>query len=56
MLKGKQGRFRQKLHSKRVDCTGRSVIIVEPELRLNQYGLPKKMALEQRLCTKFYLV
>jgi DNA-directed RNA polymerase subunit beta' len=46
MLKGKQGRFRQNLLGKRVDYSGRSVIVVGPELRLNQCGLPKKMALE----------
>lgn len=46
MLKGKQGRFRQNLLGKRVDYSGRSVIIVGPELKLNQCGLPKKMALE----------
>ena len=46
ILKGKQGRFRQNLLGKRVDYSGRSVIIVGPELRLNQCGLPKDMALE----------
>src|SRR5512134_222073 len=46
MLKGKQGRFRQNLLGKRVDYSGRSVIIVGPELKLNQCGLPKNMALE----------
>ncbi len=46
MLKGKQGRFRQNLLGKRVDYSGRSVIVVEPNLKLNQCGLPKKMALE----------
>ncbi len=46
MLKGKQGRFRQNLLGKRVDYSGRSVIVVGPELQLNQCGLPKKMALE----------
>ena len=46
MLKGKQGRFRQNLLGKRVDYSGRSVIIVGPELNLNQCGLPKTMALE----------
>ncbi len=46
MLKGKQGRFRQNLLGKRVDYSGRSVIIVGPELKLNQCGLPKDMALE----------
>ncbi|MCP5490798.1 MAG: DNA-directed RNA polymerase subunit beta' [Chlamydiales bacterium] len=46
MLKGKQGRFRQNLLGKRVDYSGRSVIIVGPELNFNQCGLPKKMALE----------
>ncbi len=45
-LKGKQGRFRQNLLGKRVDYSGRSVIVVGPELRLSQCGLPKKMALE----------
>src|SRR5881296_1264640 len=45
-LKGKQGRFRQNLLGKRVDYSGRSVIVVGPELQLNQCGLPKKMALE----------
>lgn len=45
MLKGKQGRFRQNLLGKRVDYSGRSVIVVGPELKLNQCGLPKKMAL-----------
>jgi DNA-directed RNA polymerase subunit beta' len=46
MLKGKQGRFRQNLLGKRVDYSGRSVIVVGPELKLNQCGLPKNMALE----------
>lgn len=46
MLKGKQGRFRQNLLGKRVDYSGRSVIVVGPELKLNQCGLPKEMALE----------
>jgi len=46
MLKGKGGRFRQNLMGKRVDYSGRSVIVVGPELRLHQCGLPKKMALE----------
>src|SRR5947208_17171211 len=45
-LKGKSGRFRQNLLGKRVDDSGRSVIVVGPELRLHQCGLPKKMALE----------
>ena len=45
-LRGKQGRFRQNLLGKRVDYSGRSVIVVGPELKLNQAGLPKKMALE----------
>jgi DNA-directed RNA polymerase subunit beta' len=45
MLKGKSGRFRQNLLGKRVDYSGRSVIVIGPELRLNQCGLPKKMAL-----------
>ncbi len=46
MLKGKQGRFRQNLLGKRVDYSGRSVIVIGPELKLNQCGLPKRMALE----------
>ncbi len=46
MLKGKQGRFRQNLLGKRVDYSGRSVIVVGPQLQLHQCGLPKKMALE----------
>ncbi len=46
MLKGKQGRFRQNLLGKRVDYSGRSVIVVGPELRIHQCGLPKQMALE----------
>ena len=46
MLKGKQGRFRQNLLGKRVDYSGRSVVVVGPELKLHQCGLPKKMALE----------
>jgi DNA-directed RNA polymerase beta' subunit len=46
MLKGKQGRFRQNLLGKRVDYSGRSVIVVGPDLRLHQCGLPKRMALE----------
>ncbi len=46
MLKGKQGRFRQNLLGKRVDYSGRSVIVVGPELEIHQCGLPKKMALE----------
>ena len=46
MLKGKQGRFRQNLLGKRVDYSGRTVIVVGPEIRLHQCGLPKKMALE----------
>jgi len=46
MLRGKQGRFRQNLLGKRVDYSGRSVIVVGPELKLDQCGLPKKMALE----------
>ena len=45
-LKGKRGRFRQNLLGKRIDYSGRSVIVVGPELRLHQCGLPKKMALE----------
>lgn len=46
MLRGKQGRFRQNLLGKRVDYSGRSVIVVDPELRLDQCGVPKRMALE----------
>ncbi len=46
MLKGKQGRFRQNLLGKRVDYSGRSVIVVGPELKLHQCGLPKDMAVE----------
>ncbi|MGO9614041.1 MAG: DNA-directed RNA polymerase subunit beta' [Dissulfurispiraceae bacterium] len=46
MIKGKQGRFRQNLLGKRVDYSGRSVIVVGPDLKLNQCGLPKRMALE----------
>ena len=46
LLRGKQGRFRQNLLGKRVDYSGRSVIVVGPELKLHQCGLPKKMALE----------
>ncbi len=46
MLKGKQGRFRQNLLGKRVDYSGRSVIVVGPELQLHQCGLPKDMAVE----------
>ena len=46
MLKGKQGRFRQNLLGKRVDFSGRSVIVTGPGLKLHQCGLPKKMALE----------
>ncbi len=46
MLKGKQGRFRQNLLGKRVDYSGRSVIVVGPELKINECGLPKEMALE----------
>ena len=46
MLKGKQGRFRQNLLGKRVDYSGRSVIVVGPELKMDQCGLPKEMALE----------
>ena len=46
MIKGKGGRFRQNLLGKRVDYSGRSVIVVGPTLRLHQCGLPKKMALE----------
>ena len=45
MLKGKSGRFRQNLLGKRVDYSGRSVIVIGPELKLHQCGLPKKMAL-----------
>ncbi|RXD25268.1 hypothetical protein EJB02_22020, partial [Acinetobacter baumannii] len=46
MLKGKQGRFRQNLLGKRVDYSGRSVIVVGPDLKMYQCGLPKEMALE----------
>ena len=46
MLKGKQGRFRQNLLGKRVDYSGRSVIVVGPNLKMYQCGLPKEMALE----------
>ena len=46
MLKGKSGRFRQNLLGKRVDYSGRSVIVAGPELRLHQCGLPSRMALE----------
>ena len=46
MLRGKQGRFRQNLLGKRVDYSGRSVIVVDPELRMDQCGIPKRMALE----------
>jgi DNA-directed RNA polymerase subunit beta' len=46
MLKGKQGRFRQNLLGKRVDYSGRSVIVAGPELKIDQCGLPKMMALE----------
>ncbi len=46
MLKGKQGRFRQNLLGKRVDYSGRSVIVVGPELKMDQCGLPKEMAIE----------
>ena len=46
ILKGKQGRFRQNLLGKRVDYSGRSVIVVGPDLKLHQCGLPKEMALE----------
>ena len=46
LLKGKQGRFRQNLLGKRVDYSGRSVIVVGPQLKLHQCGLPKQMALE----------
>ena len=46
MLKGKQGRFRQNLLGKRVDYSGRSVIVTGPELKLHQCGIPKKMAIE----------
>ena len=46
MLRGKQGRFRQNLLGKRVDYSGRSVIVVDPELKIDQCGIPKKMALE----------
>ena len=53
MLKGKQGRFRQNLLGKRVDYSGRSVIVVGPELKLHQCGLPKKMALS--FSSHFYM-
>ena len=46
MVKGKQGRFRENLLGKRVDYSARSVIVVGPELELNQCGIPKKVALE----------
>jgi len=46
MLRGKQGRFRQNLLGKRVDYSGRSVIVVGPNLKLHQCGLPRRMALE----------
>src|SRR5206468_5547803 len=46
MLKGKQGRFRQNLLGKRVDYSGRSVIVVGPEMRLHECGIPKDMAVE----------
>ena len=46
MIKGKGGRFRQNLLGKRVDYSGRSVIVVGPTLKLHQCGIPKKMALE----------
>merc|ERR1712060_861365 len=46
IIEGKQGRFRQNLLGKRVDYSGRSVIVVGPELRLHQCGIPKRMALE----------
>ena len=46
LLKGKQGRFRQNLLGKRVDYSGRSVIVVGPELKIYQCGLPKEMAIE----------
>ena len=46
MLKGKQGRFRQNLLGKRVDYSGRSVIVVGPDLKMDQCGLPKEMAIE----------
>ena len=46
MLRGKQGRFRQNLLGKRVDYSGRSVIVVGPELKLHQCGLPRRMAVE----------
>lgn len=53
MLRGKQGRFRQNLLGKRVDYSGRSVIVVDPELKLDQCGLPKAMALELFKCHVF---
>ena len=46
MLRGKQGRFRQNFLGKRVDYSGRSVIVVDPELKMDQCGIPKVMALE----------
>jgi DNA-directed RNA polymerase subunit beta' len=46
MLRGKQGRFRQNLLGKRVDYSGRSVIVVGPELKMTECGIPKNMALE----------
>ena len=46
IIEGKQGRFRQNLLGKRVDYSGRSVIVVGPQLQLNQCGLPREMALE----------
>ena len=46
MLKGKQGRFRRNLLGKRVDYSGRSVIVIGPNLKLEQAGIPKRMALE----------
>jgi DNA-directed RNA polymerase subunit beta' len=53
ILRGKQGRFRQNLLGKRVDYSGRSVIVVDPELKMNQCGLPKIMALELFKCHVF---
>ena len=54
LLRGKQGRFRQNLLGKRVDYSGRSVIVVGPELKMYQCGLPKEMALElfQAVCNE----
>src|SRR5439155_1743876 len=56
MLKGKQGRFRQNLLGKRVDYSGRSVIVVGPELKLNQCGLPKNMSFEAQIETSLLML